>query len=382
MKILLLALLLISTHEVLAQVDQQGVKSRDSGPVTSPDQPSDTSGSTTFGSFLERYSLVGKSLYRHVGRKMVQLEKLADLSFEVRGADLGYSRGERVILLWTGASSYRCFVETGAIEPVPSFGLMGKFLARPIVSVSGERLVSGCGGKSVTMKNHEASSRSLPSLRHEITTREKRLQDELMFNGVSTLEISRVLRGVNLDPESVPTLADFDINHRDLRLYEKEILEAVEKDRAHQRAWAAYRSDSSLEARPIRTWTAVEDPSIKTADTYLNLLRWYDTVSADVVRAALVKDRLSYLATGSTTLSVLLVNDVGDTLRCTSRSAIHFAPYALPWTIHVAGESYQTYSVELARLLIRLLPERKVDLDLENARLLRVVGAYLALQQR
>lgn len=322
------------------------------------------------------YCVVGRSLYERNHRESC-IKKIFEVPFSVEGIDEEWVSSGKAVRLWSGGSLYLYDVKTGVLTEAVNSGFLGSFLFHDIATASGETGHYGCFGGGSETVDHEAldADQALPSLRDEVRPRERESKKSgMVINGVSTEDLIWALRSVNQQPHRAPDLLDLDLDQEDLRAY----ADRVASDRR-----ALEGQEVAEEYDFIARFDNPSGPTGETIETYEALPRILDTLSPGVLRAALIARRDSWSSTNSSSNSVTLVNKVNDTLHIRFRTDGPDQPFSLPWTIEYGDEVVQTYSIELARLLMPLLPrEGEWDERGEKVELLYAVAWYLGRESR
>ena len=221
---------------------------------------------STGESFYFRIS--GNSLYKG-GSGSDCYVKVGDVYDDILGID--YNCMRHYITLWTSSDEYRYNVLTNVLERYSAYGLLSPFLARPVKGLSATSSVWGCFGgfdQNITYSATDSDD-SFPSLKYEHKPRDMESYRGDGINRISGEKLVRILRGVNLEPNQIPSLADFDINEEDKIEYARQVKEDVRGF-----GWSKY-DMSSID-------------SAAATGFYLRLLPCFDTVSREVVRAARV----------------------------------------------------------------------------------------------
>ena len=321
------------------------------------------------GLSARRYLLVGSSLYEREYREKC-LTKLIDLPFAAVGIDVVWEESREKVQLWTGDAIYLYDVKSGDVEEGTLSGFMSTFLYYSITGSAGSEGRYGCFGGSTREVSHDARPQEepVPSLQHEV--RPDRNDGEEAggsINGVSIDDLTWALRDVNNDPHHGPDLSDLDLDEEDLQRYR----EAVASDR---------RDLEGKEETDFATFHfgPRRSPTMETIEIYENLPAILDTLDPATLRAALVACRDAWSSTSSSSYMVTLTNERSDTLRLSFRSSGPKQPFRLPWTIHYNDVQVRSYSIELARLLMPLLPDGDAwDEGEEKVNLLYGVAWYL-----
>ena len=308
------------------------------------------------------YYVVGNSLYVEDESKACY-RKSIDFHFDVVDA---YD-AEESIILWTGSESYRYVYETGAVEYFSPVGALSSFLFYPVVSITALEGSYGCFGGNEESVTHDVvdADAALPSLRHE--HRGGELNGRVPGGDVGGEKLTRILRTINADPFQLPSFSDFDITDRDIDRY-AERFDTLEDPLDLFNGYEFYLYDGPMTAERVE---------------FLSQLRHsFDTISPSTLRAALLHNYDLWGSTSSYLVKGTVVNERGDSLFLSFRSSGPDQPYNLPLTIKYRGVEFQTYNVELGRLLYDLLPEnewrRGVD---QNAMLLVAIANYLDAQR-
>lgn len=266
------------------------------------------------------------------------------------------------LILWTATDEYRYYDSSGVIETYTSYGLLSPFLSRPVKTILASYNVSGCEDSYYEEANISVvdGDKGFPSLRHEHRSTEG--SPIASSNSVSVTDIGRILRTVNLEPDLPQSLADCNIDEDDFSEYARQVRD--EKGVSFQFFWKE--GDSTLNV-------AEQEKAFR-----LGLLECFDTVSFDVIRAALTQQRWTWTTTSRSEL--VFVNDVNDTLYATYITNGGSMPYHLPWKIRYGGEEFYSFNIDLARILMKMLPNRSETMDTESAQnvhLLHVIADYL-----
>ena len=326
-----------------------------------------------------RYYVAGRSLYIDTAHRFLSddrsrcLVKVADFDFEILGLDMGGGLFNQYLELWTGTETYRYDLRRGDVERFTAEGLLSSFLLHPIISATGVKGGYGCHGagsrESVTHEAVEVDT-TLPSLRHEHRPTSVRGEGRREVNGVDLEELTRALRSVNLNPDRVPSLDECLIPDEDLTAY-------VERVKREVAQWEEIqeRGEENVLWYDL-AWGAL--PTTHSRDVYLGLVPGIDTVSPEVLREALRTHRDGSGWTFTSYARVTLVNEANDTLHISFSIDGMGQPFNLPWKITRDTVEFRTYNIDLARLLMKLLPESEWRRDVnENVQLLYVIAAYL-----
>lgn len=326
-----------------------------------------------------RYYIAGRSLYVDTAHRFWGegrsgcLVRVADFDFEVLGLDKGGDPSNQYLELWSGTETYRFDLRTRGLERFSVEGLLSSFLLHPIVSATGVKGGYGCHGAgsrtSVTYEAVEVDT-TLPSLRHEHRPGSVGVEGRWEVNCVDLEELTRALQSVNLDPDRVPSLAECLIPEADVTAYTERVRRQVVKWEEIQE-----RGEDNVLWFDL-DWGAL--PTTHSRDVYLSLASIIDSVSPEVLREALRTHRDGAESTFRRYARVTLVNEASDTLHITFSTDGMRQPFNLPWTISYDRAQFHTYSIELARLLMKLVPESERQRDVsENVQLLYVVAGYL-----
>ena len=316
--------------------------------------------------------VIGSSLYeREISRSC--FTKLTDLPIVVRDVESFWDRSVgRMLRFWSDDRVYRYHLAKGELEEVVAQGVIRPFLAAPIVGVAGRIRHSGCFGGNTEEIDHTPVDveQAVPSMRDEVRVIAEAPRTRREINGVALEDLTWALRAVNADPYRVPTLEEFGIDEEALDLYREEIRDY---DTAIAAA-AAKKRGEEVNGEDIR-WDLLTSwgrlgPDARSITHCRALPDMMAEVDANLVRTALRTHKDLYGSTSSVAYTIDLVNENGDTLRCSFETDGPYTPYCLPWTISYRGEEFQTYSIDLARHLMQLLPnadewseqEAKVDL--------------------
>lgn len=310
-----------------------------------------------------RYIVSGTSLYKAPSGSDCYI-KVGDVDNDV--VAIHYSYWRRCLVLWTTDDEFRYYDSSNVIERFSSYGLLSSFLARPIIGLSATRSYYGCFGGSTEEVMHPISTSedALPSLRHEHRPSGMDPDRRYYANGVDAEELTRVLRIVNTEPNVVPSLAECDVDHGDIAEYARRVKEGI--GTSWDLAFAFERK------------TPEEKNQAK--EFYLGLVNRFDTVRPNVVRAALMHHYNLWTSTATMSSTVTIVNDFNDTLLLSFSSSGPSQPYNLPWTIQYGGEQFKTFNIDLARILMKMLPNQDEPVnveDTENPHLLHVIADYL-----
>ena len=314
------------------------------------------------GSFL----IAGNSLYQK-GRKSTCFAKILDFDFDVRGLSLSTLSDRRYISIWTGDQLLLCDSWTKAITYSSVTGSLNHFLAYPIEHVSGRQSSVGCIGELRREVDHEivVGRASLPSLRDEcpLPADQNPIRSGREVSGIDIGELTWALRSVNLDPDGAPSISDFLIDGADLWDYVAQVhadVESVDSVEKVKWNWFHYR-------RPKAT--------LESRDFFLDLPHSLDTISPEVIRAALLFDQHGWNFTGFEETGVTLVNEADDTVFCHYRIG---DVLGLPCRVRYHGVEFETFNINLARLVFQLLPEQaREGRDRQNVKFLFVLAHYL-----
>ena len=309
--------------------------------------------------------------YRVVGNTVYEVDmwtdchvKIFDLPFAVQGFDqVGWSR-EEGFLFWSDGTAYRCDATGESFERIDAAGLLTRFLHHPIEWVSATDGYSGCGGGGVDNVDHEIVEvdAAVPSLLHEVRPAEERPEKIRRVNGIDLEDLTWALRSVDIDPWRPPSAVEFAFDAGDLRAYTERVTADIKR----------------LREGSVSDFVDYPAPTSDDYDIFTVLPTILDTLSPEIVRAALVAHRTEWRSTSSYSYRVTLVNAVGDTLICTFASDGPTQPFALPWTLRYGDAELQSYNVELARLLMKLLPEKEYRTEREHkVDMLYVIAEYL-----
>jgi len=205
---------------------------------------------------------------------------------------------------------------------------------------------------------------SLPSLRHEERPFGSSSNGVYRHEEADARVLIRILRIVNIEPNARPSLADFDIGEEDIAEYVRQVEEGANKE------FGGFFTLST------------EAPEWKNASNEfaLGMIPRFDTVSPGVVCASVMRWAHGISWTSTRRSSVVILNDVNDTLSLSFETSSRGRPYNLPWTVRYAGEEFQTFNAALARILTQLLPDNdeRVSVEpVENPLLLHAVADYL-----
>ena len=304
--------------------------------------------------------VVGNSLYK-LERGGGCVVKVVDLPFHVIGLDhIGWGSDE-FLIFWSDQAAYRCRVSGDSLEQINAFGLLSGFLIHPIVRASVTEGHFGCYYRDVDEIDHDVVQVTIPSLLHEVGSAGERSEVTRQINGIDLEELTWALRSVNIDPWRAPSIDAFEIDEADLRAYAERVAADIEEG-----------DDDEWDFPDFPT------PTPDNRDIFTDLPALIDTLSPDAIRAALIEHRNRYTSSSSSSYDVTLVNTEGDTLHCSFTSNGPTQPFCLPWTIRYGDEEFQSYSVELARLLMKLLPEKEYRTEREQkVDMLYVIAEYL-----
>ena len=335
--------------------------------------------SPAMGVGFARYFVVGNSLYERQFRKNVCYTKIADFAFQVHGIDVRNYRENPYAVLWCEDGARRYDLETGAITPYVPSGFLTSFLSCPIVSGFAESGSGGCFGGDIAEAELEPTTDEAPepSLLYEHhpaeETRERRTE-------IISPELRRALQRLNQSPDYLPSLMDFEIDEDDIRDYSRIVEDACKQQKEDEEEYG----DISFPAQPFT-------PTCESREAYLSLVSRLDEISPQTVRSALSTYNESIAITVWRSASVRLVNQVGDTLTFSASVEGGSQPFLLPWTVTYRNEEFLTWDVQLAHLLLAMLPEREIERKVReegvtivtsysvNAKVLQVIAGYLEL---
>lgn len=289
---------------------------------------------------------------------------------EVNGEVVGIDYSGDYLVLWTNNEEYRCPDSTGVIERFSAYSLLSPFLARPLKSIVAVQGVINCLGSKFDSVSRPVNSAtdSLPFFKHEHRSSDLRSKRASQFNGADVGELIRVLRIVNTEPNRVPSLAEFKVSKEDLAEYTRRVKEDLGS------RWDFRHNDSDE-----------KDKISRAKEFYLGLLPNFDTVSPNVLRAALLDHYNSWASFASDHYSIEFVNDFNDTLSISFITNGPSPPYMLPWTISYGGVEFMSFNVDLARILMNMLPNNDEGESVEakeNTALLFAIADYLYSKQR
>ena len=359
MKTLMLVLLLCGSAALIAP--QAAAQSDPNG--WGPGEPGEcvTLGEGEVRFMFESFRVVGNSLYvRERGADC--FTKIIDLPFNVHGLDhMGWGSDE-YMLFWSDQGAYRCGADGDSLVRIDAHGLLSAFLHHPIKRASATERHYGCHGCSNGEVDHDVVRPAVPSLLHEMRPAEERSQGGGRINGIDVDDLMWALRSVDIDPWRAPSVDAFEIDEGDLRVYAERVASDVE--RGYESDW-----DYFLDFPP---------PTPDNHDIFLDLPAILDTISPETIRAALIGHRNGLDISITDHYDITLVNATGDTLYCSFTSDGPSQPFCLPWTIRYGDAEFQSYSVELATLLMKLLPENEYRSEREEKiDLLYVIAKYL-----
>ncbi len=242
------------------------------------------------------------------------------------------------ILLLLGASSLGLDASVDASSPSVT-GPLSPFFSSPITAVIGRAGWYNCidGTEVDTLYAIDAIPASVPSLRHEVGRWDRPVREtcRMVVGGVELRALENALGFSN----SLFSITDLLFYRCKLNGEVPELRRIEEEDRT--------------DSIPTFYGPSIVSPqSLKTFQRMPDLL---DTLSQETVRAALQECEKYRFYLGAVVAEVKIVNAVGDTVRIYSGS---MQPYGLPWTIEFDDQRIETYSIDLARLLLPLVPER------------------------
>lgn len=287
------------------------------------------------------FNISGNSLYIEYSQSECYL-KIGDIHDDVLG--IAYNYRNEYLSIWTCNDEYRYVDSTGLIERFSFYGSLSSFLAYPVKSISAVCGIRNCFGVDEETITHVVSDpapdsdSTFPSLRYEHKPVTDISDRGSHINEIDAGELARILRIVNVDPNRVPSLGDFDINEEDVAEYIRQVERRIEWEKPELSRYGS---------------TVAEKE--KSKEFYRGLLNCFDTVRSDVIQTVLLSltwSRYSWRGI----YKVRVINEVNDTLLCFMYPSDLRQPYNLPWTIHYDGEEFQTFNVDLARILMKLLP--------------------------
>lgn len=311
------------------------------------------------------FRVVGNSFYKRENRRSFScFLKLAELPITVCAVERAWEGEGEVFRLWTGEGEYRYVVKTGLLERVDAIGTLSSFLVSPITRVEARsKTVVGIAGitESSYSSTHQFGSddTTQPLLRHEVRVDDSPSRSGAA-GGVDVESLTWALRSVNADSHHLPSLAEFDFDDADVLAYRERVATDI-------------RETGSVE--PAETWELYEKyyreylPTVDRRDVFADLPSQIDAVSGCIVAASLLHTLRG--GCGYHFEEITFVNEEGDSLVIYTSSSPYGPrpPLGLPWTIRYGESEFRTFSVELACLLMQLLPneyrserEEKVDL--------------------
>ena len=325
---------------------------------------------------LYQWDLVRNSLYVssnpfNYSESPTCLEKVADFPARVLRIDCNWWNRYRWLSVWTEEGEYQYNLETRELREVEPFGALTPFLAWPLAGIQASTSLAGCNGGRTREIEHQVSDVdvAVPSLRDEVRPMIDPTERGAAVNGVDAENLTRALQSVNQDPYRLPSFAEFNFDEEDLLAYQERVAENLEglRDRAPLSELAM------LVRRPFA-------PTLDEEDLYVGLPTMLDTLDSDILVPALFARMDAIRISGSTTYTVHLINVAADTLTCIFHRRGSRQPFNLPWTIRYGETEFRTFNIELARMLMKLLPEdRYRDEKEEKLDLLYAVAWRLAV---
>lgn len=158
----------------------------------------------------------------------------------------------------------------------------------------------------------------------------------------------------------------FNIDEQDIAEYAQQIKEDIENSVDDE--WNSYGQTATERAR--------------TQEFYPGLRSCFDTVGPDIVQGTLVISFNLWSSLVSNKYEIEVINDINDTARFISLSD---SPYHLPWSIKWGGITFETFNIELAKVLMSMFLNHGEPIHTEateNPRLLRLVADYLYIEYK
>ncbi len=320
----------------------------------------------------EGYYIVAGSLYEGPLLEDSCMRKVEDFPYDMYDI---YSTGVfgESVRLWNGRTEYRFQPERGRFEECDDVGFLTPFLDHAVVEVVAAEKSIGCFG-GLLGKVHYSVAANDGGRKMLRSTFEKGpiLENATSRNSAHDVSLDDLiwhLRSLNSTPYRTHSLSDIEWDAADL----KACVARVARDLTCL-PWQLRDEDEvppDFESAPV-------SPSCDQRGFYFMLPGILDRISPGIVRRALLGHTRAGYSTSGHLFTVTVVNDAAEELRFSFGTYGPKQPYNMPWEVEYNGHSFHTYNVELARLLMQLLPrayewnerEEKVDL-------LYVVAWYL-----
>lgn len=234
-------------------------------------------------------------------------------------------------LLWGGGDEqYVVDAITGNISTYNPQKPLQAFLHAPITSVTISSITSGCFYTEATAISYQQKKDALlVATEIEKNTNAMQQKDTCSLS-ISPAEWQRVLATINANPQYRPTMKDFNISDMDKVAY----TEATDR--------LTYHTDDNTALMTLAEWNTAM-PAV-------------DTVGAGLLHQ-IVNRGGSMVSTTSTTLSVALTNETGDTIILRHRYYISPSPWLLPFYLFYKGHMIACYQPTLAKCITDALPD-------------------------
>lgn len=156
---------------------------------------------------------------------------------------------------------------------------------------------------------------------------------ELWMPSKDPEKLVSILKGVSANPESMPNIKEFVILDYDIERY----LESINNKKAKK---AAKKSESKK----------------KELDFKVAAVSRLDTVSKGTLKPALESGGMIF-TTIDRSMSLVLVNEAGQTMEIKNGFFLSPSAWHLPWTVTVEDYAFRTYSLDVSRWVMDVTPQ-------------------------
>lgn len=188
------------------------------------------------------------------------------------------------------------------------------------------------------------------------TSMHKRLggSEKIKFNRIiQKQQLMNVVNELNTNPDKVSALQEFNISKNDLKNYKSMVAK-----------WRTSNYHRSIHGKKI-------DKKF-----YYAIVDRLDTISTQTLRMILGRDENMH-STTSNSFEVLFINEAKDSLRGFQYYYVDATPYHLPLRFKYKNQYFNSYNVNLARLIGYALPEKFKDKRVfDNKYLIKAIADY------
>ncbi|MEO1450081.1 MAG: hypothetical protein AAFV07_11170, partial [Bacteroidota bacterium] len=247
------------------------------------------------------------------------------LDFEVKSFHL---LNDHESVLWDGErDNYAYSRKTRELKPYYPEKPLDTFLASPVQGFTIEAISRGCFHYQLNKLTYTAADLSRFEL-EKWHIRESWIEtDTLVEHTVDYGELTQVLGRINTHPEATPSIADFEITEADIASYYQELEELTQKGGYFWNHDNQIKLDF-FQAVPGEL-ECLEDSVIR------NLIGWEEGITS----------------TSSSSFSIKVINQVGDTLKVTKNFYHYSTPWHLPWIFEMNGAYFQCKNASFSRFI-------------------------------